>query len=240
MQRVRRLASITVIALVGVVALAACRSEPGIAAYIGGQQITEDQVDSVVDDMSEQLKAEGEAAGADADALAAAAERLPSRNQVVSVIVLGDLCRQLQAERGFDPRSEHTADQISQGMGLPPGADYVQDVADLYTCLSGIEAGDPVTPTGEELALLVERGRQAGVIPQEVADADAATQLDGDQLRAALATRDAIAEAVADYDVTVNPRYRPLEFPVLSFQGDIAAVSVALGDPDSGTVTERR
>ena len=60
------------------------------------------------------------------------------------------------------------------------------------------------------------------------------------QLQAALGNRKVLADAVDRYDVTVNPRYRPLEFPILSFQDGTAAVSVPLGEGDPGTVVDPR
>ncbi|MFY1636017.1 hypothetical protein ACN27F_22530 [Solwaraspora sp. WMMB335] len=226
MQRVRRLASITVITLVGVVALAACRAQPGVAAYVGDERYTEEQVTSVVDAITDEVGEDG-------------AERVPSRQQVVSALVLADVCEQLDVSGGSGA-PPITADQYAQQFGLPVDSAYVQASAQVWTCITSLQTGEQVAPTEEELADLVRRGKDAGVIPAEVPDEEAAGQLDGEQLRSALATRDTIAEAVAEQDVTVNPRYRPLEFPVLSFNNDVVAVGIPLGDGDSGTVTERQ
>ncbi|MFV2087122.1 hypothetical protein [Micromonospora sp. LOL_021] len=227
MQRVRRLASITAIALLGVAALSACRSQPGVAAYVGDEQYTEEQVTSVIDDLSDRL---GEQAGQQG------APPLPTRQQVVSALVLAEVCAQLDVPGGAQPISP---DQF----GLPPESEYAQTAAQAWTCITGLQAGGQVQPTQEELFDLVEKGRAAGVIPDDVTDEEAAGQLDGEQLRSSLAARDVVADAVAEQDVTVNPRYRPLEFPVLSFQapqGNVIAVGIPLGDGDSGTVSERQ
>ncbi|WBB96231.1 MULTISPECIES: hypothetical protein [unclassified Solwaraspora] len=227
MQRVRRLASITVIALVGVAALSACRSQPGVAAYVGDEQYTEEQVTSLIDDMADQLGEQADQQGA---------PPLPTRQQVVSALVLADVCAQLDAPSGAQPVSP-------EQLGLPPASEYGQTASQAWTCIVGLQAGGQVQPTREELFDLVEKGRAAGVIPDEVTDEEAAGQLDGEQLRSSLAARDALADAVAEQDVTVNPRYRPLEFPVLSFQapqGNVIAVGIPLGDGDSGTVSERQ
>lgn len=228
MQRVRRLASITVIALVGVAALSACRSQPGVAAYVGDQQYTEERVTSVVDELTDQL---GEQAGQEG------APPLPTRQQVVSALVLADVCRGLDVPGGGQ---QITPDQYAQQFGLPVDSEYVRAAAQAWTCVSGLQGSGQVEPTQEELFDLVDRGRAAGVIPDEVSDEEAASQLDGEQLRSALATRDVIADAVAEQNVTVNPRYRPLEFPLLSFQSNVIAVGIPLGDSDSGTVSERQ
>ncbi|WFE24997.1 hypothetical protein O7623_16350 [Solwaraspora sp. WMMD791] len=229
MQRVRRLASITVIALVGVAALSACRSQPGVAAYVGDEQYTEEQVTRLVDELTEQLGADG--------AAPEGAPAAPTRQQVVSALVLADVCEQLDVPAGGQ---QITPEQYGQQFGLPADSAYVQAAAQAWTCISGLQGGELVEPTQEELQDLVDRGRAAGVIPAEVTDEEAASQLDGEQLRSALATRNTIAEAAAEQDVSVNPRYRPLEFPVLSFQSNVIAVGIPLGDTDSGTVSERQ
>ncbi|WP_326551468.1 hypothetical protein [Micromonospora sp. NBC_01813] len=228
MQRVRRLASITVIALVGVAALSACRSQPGVAAYVGDQQYSEEQVTDLVDEIAEQL---GDQVGQEG------APPLPTRQQVVSALVLADVCRQLDVPADAQQISP---DQYSQQTGLPADSEFVEAAAQVWTCITGLQTGELVEPTQEELFDLVDRGRAAGVIPAEVSDSEAASQLDGEQLRTALATRNTISDAVAEQDVTVNPRYRPLEFPVLSFQSNVIAVGIPLGDGDSGTVNERQ
>ena len=225
MQRVRRLARIAVAITVGGLVLTGCRAQPGVAAYVGDDQITEQQVTQIVDDVKEKF-GDGERAV------------VPPRGAIVTTLVLGDVCARLAAEKGYQPRSQVSAEQVAQAVGLPADATYARKAAELYSCLSGV-GGEPVAPTAEELADVVNRGKAAGVIPPEKSVADVAAQLDGEQLRAALATRRALAEAVSRYDVTVNPRYRPLEYQLLGFQGNAAAVSVPLGEGASGAVTDR-
>jgi hypothetical protein len=225
-----RLASLAAVAAAGVLAISGCgRAQPGVAAYVGDSDIPESRVTAIIDEVREAL---GEAE--------AEAERLPRRSVVVSTLVLNDVCARFSADDNLKPQNPISTDQVSQAFGVPPNTEYAQQAAKLYTCLSGLPAGDPVAPTAEELAEIVERGKEAGAIPQDVTDQQAAAQLDGDQLRAALASRNVLSDAVTRYDVTVNPRYRPLEFPVLSFQGNAAAVTVPLGETDSGAVVDAR
>ncbi|WDZ86867.1 hypothetical protein [Micromonospora cathayae] len=244
--RARRLVAVASVA-VGLVALSGCRSEPGVAAYVGDQRITEDAVTRILDELrddatsapAEAQPGQPDQPGQPGQPSGAPAERpLPARSQVVSTLVLGEVCQRLSAEKGYRPQNQVPVEQVSQQLGYPTDAVYPQRVAELYTCLSGVPAGEPVAPTEQEMTDLVEAGKKAGAIPAEVTVEQAATQLDGQQLRSALATRNALAEAVKGYDVTVNPRYRPLAFPVLSFTGDVAAVSVPLGEAGSDAVTD--
>jgi hypothetical protein len=226
MQRARRLTSVAAIAAAGVLAVAGCRSAPGVAAYVGDHKITEERVTAVVDDAKEKI--------GDNPQL-----RPPARSAVVSTLVLNEVCKRVTADKGLAPKSQVTPEQVSQAFGLPETATYTRETAAFYTCLSGLPSGQPAPPTAEELADIVARGKAAGALPPDMTVQQAATQLDGEQLRSALVTRKAIADAVAGYNVTVNPRYRPLEFPILRFKEDVAAVSVPLGEEDSGAVIDR-
>ncbi|MDG4793293.1 hypothetical protein [Micromonospora sp. WMMD1082] len=231
--RVRRLVAVASVA-VGIVALTGCRSEPGVAAYVGEHRITEDAVTEVIDDARAKNPTPTEAA----DVLPGQEPQLPGRSQVVSTLVLSEVCERVSAAEGYRSQGEVDPAQVAQGLGLNPETRYVRQVAELYSCLSGIPVGAPVAPTEQELIDLVAAGKRAGAVPPEVTVEQAATQLDGDQLRQALAHRDSLSEAVETYDVTVNPRYRPLVFPVLSFSGQAMAVGVPLGEPGSDAVTD--
>ncbi|WP_203991279.1 hypothetical protein [Micromonospora lutea] len=231
--RARRLVAVASVAI-GLVALTGCRSEPGVAAYVGDHRITEDAVTEVIDDAS--AKNPPPAA---ADEVPPGQEpQLPGRSQVVSTLVLAEVCERVSAAEGYRPEGQVEPAQVAQGLGLNPETGYVRQVAELYTCLSAIPIGAPVAPTEQELIDLVAAGKRAGAVPAEVTVEQAAAQLDGDQLRQALANRDALREAVEEYDVTVNPRYRPLLFPVLSFTGQTIAVGVPLGEPASDAVND--
>ncbi|RKN43598.1 hypothetical protein [Micromonospora endolithica] len=229
--RARRLVAVASVA-VGLVALAGCRTEPGVAAYVGDVRITETAVDAIVQELataSPAPQAPGEPP----------AERPEFRRpQIVSTLVLHEVCQRVSADKGYRAQTPPEPEQVRQALGLAPGSVFAQRQAELNSCLSGLPVGSPVAPTQEEMTDLVEAGKTAGVIPAEVTVEQAAGQLDGDQLRRALAAKKSLGDAVGDYDVTVNPRYRPLEFPVLSFNSDAPAVSVLLGEEGTGAVTD--
>lgn len=229
--RARRLVAAASL-VVGLVALTGCRTEPGVAAYVGDRQITEDTVDSILDELRDSR------AATEAPELGGPAPQLPPRSQVVGELVLGTVCDQVSADRGYQPQGRVEPAQVAGQLGLPPESEYVRQLAALHTCLSGMPVGDSVAPTEQELAEVIAAGRVAGAIPPDTPDAVVAGQLDGPQLRNALASRRTLAEAAGEYDVTVNPRYRPLEFPVLNFSPEVPAVSVPLGEPGSDAVTD--
>ncbi|HEX5595876.1 MAG TPA: hypothetical protein VFX61_07650 [Micromonosporaceae bacterium] len=214
------------LATVGILALAGCRPQSGVAAYVGDHEITEDRVTGIVDDLKQ--KVDEQLHG-----------QLPARIDVVRMLVLGDLCELVSSEKGYQPQQKITAEMVAQGYGMPADSGFVEQVARLHTCLSGVSA-PPVAPDPDELADLVARGKAAGVIPAEVPVAEAAAQLDGEQLRGALAQQRLFSEAAETYEVAVSPRYRPLTFPLLSFNDQSIAVDVPLGEPASDAVIDAR
>ncbi|MBQ1074559.1 hypothetical protein KBX06_15490 [Micromonospora sp. C31] len=236
--RARRLVAVASVAL-GLVALSGCRTEPGVAAYVGDLRITEDAVTEVVDDLRAKNPRPTGQPEASEGRPPAQVPPLPDRGEVVSVLVLAEVCERVSADKNYQPGGQVAPEQVAQQRGLSPATGFVRQLADLYNCMTGVPpTGAATQPSAQELADVVAAGRRAGVIPADMSDEEAASRLDGNELRAALATRKSLAEVVAAYDVTVNPRYRPLEFPLLAFSGNAPAVSVPLGETGSDGVTD--
>ncbi|MFJ8577005.1 hypothetical protein [Micromonospora sp. NPDC093277] len=233
--RARRLVAAASVA-VGLVALAGCRSEPGVAAYVGDHRITEDAVTNMLDGLRAKLPTPSSEESASPEQAAPSGSQLPSRGVLVSDMVLLDVCQRLSADKGYQPQQRVTVEQVVSQFAIPADTAYAEMVADLITCRSALPT-ESVAPTKQDLTELVDAGKAAGVIPAEVTVEQAAAQLDGDQLRGALGSKKLLAEAIADYQVSVSPRYRPLEIPLLSFSAGQAAVSVPLGEPGSESVT---
>lgn len=227
MQHVRRLASIPAIAAVGLLALAGCRSEPGVAAYVGDTKITEDRVTAIVD---EAVRSRSDEAG---DAMPV------DRGTVVSTLILNEVCAHLDLAPQPD-QPPVTAEQVASGFGISADTEFARRGAEMQNCLRSLKVGPPIAPTKEELADLMKRARAAGAIPDGMSDEDAARQYDNRTLRGALAQRKVLSDALTEHDVSVNPRYRPLEFPLLFFQTGKPAVVVMLGEPGSDAIVERR
>jgi hypothetical protein len=229
MQRARRLASLAVVVAVGVLALAGCKSVPSVAAYVGDQKITEKRVDDILADVKKKLAAVHQPA-VQASPSAAATPTLPGREMIVSTLVLNTVCDRLAADRGTKFTTVDI-NQVAQAEQLPAASTYVVERTKLYSCLGGVETGASAAPTQAELREIYDRGKAAGAIPKDQTFEQIAPQLDGTQLRSALAAKHTFTDVVAKYNVTVNPRYRPLELPLLSFSGSAAAVSVPIGQP---------
>ncbi|MFE9203705.1 hypothetical protein [Micromonospora sp. NPDC007230] len=236
--RARRLVAAASVA-VGLVALAGCRSEPGVAAYVGDHRITEDAVTRLLDELRAEAPTPSAEPSAGPEQAPPAEVRMPSRTQVVSNLVLLDVCQRLADDKGYQPPQQRvTASQIAPQLGVPADTAYAERVADLTNCMNSLPTPEPVAPNEQDLAEVVAAGKAAGVIPAEVTVQQAAAQLDGDQLRGALGSKKVLADAITGYEVSVSPRYRPLEIPLLSFAAGQAAVSVPLGEPGSDSVTD--
>ncbi|MDG4789797.1 hypothetical protein O7626_28380 [Micromonospora sp. WMMD1102] len=244
MQRARRLASIAVIAVLGSTVLSACRSDSNVAVYLGDKKITEDEVTSVLDDVRSKASPAAEPAAIEQAGATPAPDapepKTPSRAEVVGTLVMREVCLKLAADKGFKPSEQAPVERVAEATGLPANSRYVQLFSELDACRAGIPVTQPVAPTKEELLDVVTRGRAAGVIPPDAKDGEAGQQLDGDVLRRALAMRNVLTEALESTDVTVNPRYRPLEYPVLTFSDSSPALVVPIGPAGSDTVIDAR
>jgi hypothetical protein len=238
MQRARRLASLAVVVAVGALGLAGCKSAPGVAAYVGDQKITEKRVDDILADVKNKLAAVKQPASQASPSAAATPTPTPTppgREMIVSTLVLNTVCDRLAAERGTKFTTVDI-NQVAQAELLPAASTYVVERTKLFSCLGGVETGGSAAPTEAELREIYDRGKAAGAIPKDQTFEQIAPQLDGTQLRSALAAKHTFTDGVAKYNVTVNPRYRPLELPLLSFSGSAAAVSVPIGQPASDAV----
>ncbi|MBE1484951.1 hypothetical protein [Plantactinospora soyae] len=243
MQRARRLASIAVIAVLGTTVLSACRSDSTVAAYVGDRKITEDEVTKVLDDARSKVPPGGHVPTAEPTAPPepgtppeGAEVKAPTRSEVVRVLVMSEVCERFAVGKNFTSPERPPADEWAKQQGLPPGSRYVEHSLDLAICVAGIPEGQ-AEPTKEELQSLVALGRSTGAVPPDAKDEEAGKQLDQPQLRGGLALRNTLTQAVADQKVTVNPRYRPLEYPVLFLSGT-PAVSVTVGQGGLDTVVD--
>lgn len=253
----RRLTAAAGIA-VALLGLSACRSAPGVAAYVGSDQITEARVTQLVDEVAK-IKSDADAAAATAAAAAKKAQEegkpdaqqqaalaaqasetaqavvVPSRETVVQTLVLGKVCGQLQADKKF-PNAQVTKDQVVQSENIPPATEYAQVRTDALACFYGIPAS-PVKPTEADLREVYRNGVAAGAIDPSNKFEDLVAQLSSDQqLAVALGARQELAAAAKAANISVNPRYRELSFPVLRFQKG-PAISAPLGQPASDAVT---
>ncbi|GIF76215.1 hypothetical protein [Asanoa siamensis] len=220
MLRARRIASIVVVAALGLGGLAACRSEPSVAAYLGDRKVTEDQVTQIFD---------GAGAGASATPAATPAAEQPgaepasgpkvSRQQVVDLEVTLDLGRKVAAEQGVQPVETVSAEQVAAGLGVPAESQYAKDYAEWVNLSQAIFAkiGTNVPAVTEDQlrgvynALVKVDAIEAGFDLAKIKQAFG----NGEFVSAAYQLTGLLEKAATASDATVNPRYLPLAAPMV-------------------------
>jgi hypothetical protein len=199
-----RLALIAVAALAGL-AMTACQRDPSIAATVGSDKITEAQVDAILADA--QNNRPQPAAGQPP------LGPVPvNRADVVRYLVIDKMCAADQARRHF--ANGQPAD-ISAVKQISPKSQYAKLFASMTACIQGeVADSKPATPTAAEVREIYDRAVAQGLnVPSfdEVKD-----QLTNDQqVQQRFGFKRTLEGEAKAQNLTVNPRYRPLEFGLL-------------------------
>jgi hypothetical protein len=151
--------------------------------------------------------------------------------------VLGPVCEQARAKLDFAKQPVST-EQVRQSEGVPSVARYTELRADLYSCLTAIPYADQ-TPTDAELRELYDRAVAAGLVTASFEQTR--EQLLADEgIRQRIVIDRTMTQAAKDADVSVNPRYRPLEFPLVPVENSGSIMEVTMGELASGAVRDLR
>jgi hypothetical protein len=206
MQRARRLVLVTVLALAGGLALVGCRAEPGVAAYVGGAQISEERVDRILAELRRKLPGDTPP-GAQRPRQA----QLPSRKDVVNTFVTGEVAKRLAADTSVRPE-QVDADQLAVRAGLPAGTEFGQLYGEMFRWTSALqEAVQPVQPAEADLRALQRRLTADGQVPPGMPFEEFVQRIPMDRVGMSLGLQKALGDTAAKMRVVVNPRYRPLE-----------------------------
>ena len=250
MQRVRRLASVAVVATLAVTGLSACRSAPDVAVYFGSTaQISVAEVERVVNDARTKLTTARDAAAAEqagSSAPAQPAVQVPFTGpDVVSALVSRDVVTRIAQQQNVALPAQLPLAEVGQSLGLPADAEYVR----LYT----------------ESRLLFNQLLQ-NATPQEASDADVRAvfkvfeatgamqpgltyeqfrQQVSDQaiqtLGRAVAVKQDVQAQLDKLNVRVNPRFEQSEVAVYTEPGPnnepLSLVAVPLADTGTSPVT---
>lgn len=219
MRPARRLASIVVVAALGLGGLAACRSEPTVAAYLGDQRITDDQVTQIYDGATAGVSSAPAQQQPAPEPSASVAAPPVSRQQVVDLLVTLDLGRKVATEQNVQATQAITADQVAAELGLAPTSQYAKDYAEWVNLSQGIFAKmgtDVGTATDDQLrglynALVKVNAIEAGLDLAKIKEAFGG----GEFVAAAYQLTDMLEKQASASDTTVNPRYLPLAAPLV-------------------------
>jgi hypothetical protein len=214
MHRARRLASVAAVAVLGLTGLAACRSEPGVAVYLGDQRITEERVNAIAQEA--QLPAATAQPQEPSAQPSAPAQPAVSRQDVVDLLVSLDLGKQIVAEKKLTVPDQVTPEQVAAELGVAPGSEYARmygEWIDVAQAIMGAE--QPAAPTDAQIMTVYEGLVEAGAIEPDLSLAQIKEAFgDGQFVAVAAGLGDQLA-AKADADgATVNPRYLPLAAPL--------------------------
>ena len=212
-----RLALIAVAALAAL-ALSACQRDPSIAATVGSDKITEDQVDAILADVQHNRPAPATPAPAPGNPSPSPAPLGPvqiDRADVVRYLVLDKMCTADQERRHFPSGQGADVTEIAQVKGISPSSEYAKVFAHVTACLNGELTGtQPVTPTDAEVREIYDRAKAQGLdVPDYNTIKDQIR--DNDQVKQSIAVKRSLEDQARAQNVVINPRYRPVEIGLL-------------------------
>ena len=227
--RVRRLAAVVALALAAGPALTGCRSQPGVAVYLGDRRVSAAEVDGIVKavngESDRRLAAWVHARATNPGSLPPPMVRT-SGTEVVSLIVLAGLGRRVIGERGLDTR-QVPVDTVAETFGLAPTDPYVALWVDYLTGLQSVAAAEPARPLTDDEADRLYTAGAAGP------DADYDDAIHTFKSSVGLATlfeaQGRLGAAMGAAGVSVNPRYGPVVLPVV-----LNGRHLDVGFPDDG------
>lgn len=255
MQRARRLASTAVVAVLAVSGLSACRANPSVAVYGGGDPISEARVDAIYADAQRKLTAANEQVraqqnpAADPSAAPASPEaKLTIKRRDIVEALLGERVLGAYAAKKNVKPQEIALAQVAQVVGLPENAEYVALYTRYRSLLSALSAAaKPAKATPADLRQIYDRLDAAGSFKEQPVDfAKFAASL-GEQDQATLAQtlglREELKADVGKLHLKVNPRYGIQELSLLPVpsktQGSTSLVGVPLAaNDDAAAVTD--
>lgn len=221
----RRLIAVVAAALAAGV-LAGCRSEPGVAAYVGDVKVTEDRVTAVLADARTKLdaaiRAQTEAQPSQPAPAGSTRVELPvNRQDVVNVLVGVEIVKAAAARENLAP-ADVPVDQLVNYIRLPEDTEFFRAYHEYSRYRTALESSNTTLkqPTEADLRDVFARFMAAGGAGPEVTFEVFQQQfIQGQNLQlvqSAVTLRDRLAPVAAGADVSVNPRYRA-ELSLLDF-----------------------
>ncbi|KUL36637.1 hypothetical protein [Actinoplanes awajinensis] len=236
-----------VVASLALAGLSACRSGPAVAAYVGDTRITEDRVEQIWAD----ARAVVAASPPVVDPVTGAEKKatLPiTRADVVEVLVGRELLDRVAAEQNVTVPSGIAYDKVATIVGMSEKAEYVhlfgQNLALQYQ-VEGAMTGVPEL-SDEQLTGVLQRFTANGTVPPDTTVAVLRTKMPAQLTQAVqlgVALRDQMSKAAVPLDISVSPRYQPLEISTFDYQNDQTSpyfplVSVPVGDDTAVPVAD--
>lgn len=220
----RKLVTALIVGVLALVGSTACRSQIGTAAYVGDIQITDKNVEEVIDSVRSEIPQ----------------ERFGDiRQTIVTMLVLTEAGKQYAKAEGIsipagDPR------ELAQQNQIAADTKYAVLAANFLATMRVLaDKAVPADPDDndqrEAYANLDTNGQQVPPFDQ------VRSYFNAEAMAASIGQRNMLNEVVKRSDVRVSPRYSPLTYQIPMQVGGVPTwVGVRLsGDPSSDAVVER-
>jgi SurA-like protein len=248
MQRARRLASTAVVAVLAVAGLSACQQSPDVAAYVGGETISEKRVQDIYGQVRDQLTAAREQAQQQGEANGASAEPLPplampiKQQDVLNALLTVDVLRKSAKARGVQAADSPTVEQVAQARNYSPEWEYTRLYTETYRLRTALQSAvKPATLTEADLRDVHQRLVKGGAADPSTTFEQFQSTLSPENktlLETYVAMRTELQDIVEDEKVKLNPRYGNQQITLLSAQGangqDVPLISLAFAGNEAG------
>ncbi|WP_161952534.1 SurA N-terminal domain-containing protein [Actinoplanes sp. TFC3] len=228
MPRARRLASTAVVAIFAATGLSACQQSPDVAAYVGGETITQDRVEQIYDQVRDELttarqqaQQQGEANGASPGAVAPLS--MPIKQQdVLNTLLSLDVLRKSAQSHGIKAAAEPTVDQVAQARNYSATWEYTKLYTETYQLRAALQGKVvPAALTEDDLRDVYQRLLAGGAADPGTSFQDFSSQLSAENktlLETYVGLRNEMKTITADDKVKLNPRYGNQQVTLLSAQ----------------------
>jgi len=211
--RSRRLTALVAVAALGLLALTGCRSDPQVAAYVGGTEITQAHLDSVFNGLYPSVSAE----------LKASPEGQQRRASVLQLMVMRQVLDRYVAKHQIVVATPDLTAAL-QDTNIPRTSEFATVYTRFKADQDAIRAAVKPTPATEQQKR--EAYAQSVGFPETFAAAE--PQLTDVEI----AVRKAVVDAIADADVRMNPRYRAVWGQAIESATSQAGFFLPLGAPE--------
>lgn len=195
MLRASRLASICVVAALGLAGLTGCRSDPGVAAYVDSTTFSDAEISAIAEEFASRVPEEQR-------------ERIVRdlKDQVLHFMILGKVAGDYARAEGISLPTPDP-DSLAQQQGIPAGLRLTDILAEYSAALSGLlAAAQPIEPT-EADKLEAYRNTTVGDRPLAQPYNEVKQAFSTETMGPSLGLRQMLGDALDDVDIRVNPRY---------------------------------
>ena len=225
-----RFGFVIVLAIAGLVGLSGCQNDPNQAVRISDVTVTDAQIEAIAQRFAADLAAHNPQFKDPVGQV---------RQSVAELTVFNELARRYASEKGIElptPDYEATAAQY----GAPADDPFVRLNAETSAYLTALrDHATPREPTESDVQDVYRRYKELAGADAQPYDVVKQALKDVPEYPLALGLRSDLLAALDRYGLSVNPRYQPLNIPLLAVsQGQLVLVDLPMGDQGTGAVRD--